>query len=169
MPVNADKLFLEENKKFKAEMTTATLNGKKIILAKPTTFMNNSGAAVSTIANFYKIKPKNIWVITDDLDIPLGLIRVRHDGASGGHNGLEDIIAKLGDSGFARVRVGIAPIAGDPNSSSKPLNYLDAKEFVLSNFNEREEAIVQSVIRKAAIYIVEAIKINNLIATTIKL
>jgi PTH1 family peptidyl-tRNA hydrolase len=167
IPVNQAELKLEENNKFKAEMAEAHLHGEKIILAKPTTFMNNSGDCVATIANFYKIKPQNIWVISDDLDICEGLIRIRHGESSGGHKGLEDIIQKLGDSNFARVRVGIAPTPGDPNRCEKPLNYLDAKEYVLEDFTEREEAIIKSAIKKAAIYIIESAKINNLIATTI--
>jgi PTH1 family peptidyl-tRNA hydrolase len=129
--------------------------------------MNNSGSAVATIANFYKIKAERIWVISDDLDICTGIIRTRHGESSGGHKGLEDIIAKLGDSSFARIRVGIAPTPGDPNRCEEPMNYLDAKEYVLENFTQREEAVIKSVIKKAAIYIIESAKINNLIATTI--
>src|SRR4030042_5429142 len=112
LSVNKEKLELAENKKFKAEMAEANLHGEKIILAKPLTFMNNSGSAVTGIANFYKIKPQNIWVISDDLDICQGLIRIRHGESSGGHKGLEDVISKLGDSNFARIRVGIAPASG---------------------------------------------------------
>jgi PTH1 family peptidyl-tRNA hydrolase len=167
IPVNQAELKLEENRKFKAEMAEAHLHDEKIILAKPLTFMNNSGIAVAAIANFYKIKPQNLWVISDDLDICEGLIRIRHGETSGGHKGLEDIIAKLGDSSFARIRVGIAPTPGDPNRCDEPMNYLDAKEYVLEDFTEREEAIIKSAIAKAAIYIIESAKINNLIATTI--
>lgn len=167
IPVNQAELKLEENKKFKAEMAEAHLHSEKLLLVKPTTFMNNSGMAVAAIANFYKIKPENIWVISDDLDVCTGIIRTRHGESSGGHKGLEDIIQKLGDSGFARIRVGIAPTPGDPNRCDEPMNYLDAKEYVLEDFTEREEAIIKSVIKKAAIYIIESAKINNLIATTI--
>lgn len=167
IPVNQAELKLEENKKFKAEVALAHLHEEKIILAKPTTFMNNSGDSVAAIVNFYKIKPQNLWVISDDLDICEGLIRIRHGESSGGHKGLEDIIQKLGDSNFARIRIGIAPTTGDPNRCEAPLNYLDAKEYVLEDFTEREEAIIKSAISKAAIYIIESVKINNLIATTI--
>lgn len=167
IPVNQAELELEENKKFKAEMAEAHLHGEKIMLVKPLTFMNNSGIAVAAIANFYKIKPEDIWVISDDLDICTGIIRTRHGDSSGGHKGLEDIITKLGDSGFARIRVGIAPTSGDPNRCDEPMNYLDAKEYVLEDFTEREEAVIKSAISKAAIYIIESAKINNLIATTI--
>jgi len=169
IPVNQAELKLTENKKFKAEMAEANLHSEKIILAKPTTFMNNSGNAVAAIANFYKIEPQNIWVITDDLAIPLGLIRTRHGDSSGGHKGIEDIIHKLGDSGFARIRIGIAAITGDLNQSEEPQNYLDAKEYVLGDFTERENAIIKSATEKAAIFIIESAKINNLIATTIKI
>lgn len=167
IPVNQAELELKENKKFKAEIAEANLHSEKLLFAKPTTFMNNSGSAVAMLANFFKIEPHNIWVISDDLDIPTGVIRTRHGDSSGGHKGLEDIIAKLGDSGFARIRVGIAPTPGTPNQSEAPLNYLDAKEYVLGNFTGREEAVIKSVISKAAIYIIESAKINNLIATTI--
>ncbi|MCX6813705.1 MAG: aminoacyl-tRNA hydrolase, partial [Candidatus Azambacteria bacterium] len=167
IPVNQAELELEENKKFKAEMAEVNLHTEKLILAKPTTFMNNSGSAVAAIANFYKIKSENIWVISDDLDICIGLVRTRHGESSGGHKGLEDIIQKLGDSGFARIRIGIAPTPGDLSRCDEPMNYLDAKEYVLEDFTEREEAIIKSAIKKAAIYIIESAKINNLIATTI--
>jgi PTH1 family peptidyl-tRNA hydrolase len=121
IPVNQAELELTENKKFKAEMAEAHLHGEKIMLVKPLTFMNNSGIAVAAIANFYKIKPEDIWVISDDLDICEGLIRIRHGDSSGGHKGLEDIIAKLGDSSFARIRVGIAKTPGDPNRCEEPI------------------------------------------------
>ncbi len=169
IPVNTAELKLKENKKFKAEMAEAHLHGEKIILAKPTTFMNNSGNSVAAMANFYKIKPEEIWVISDDLDICIGLVRTRHGESSGGHKGLEDIIQKLGNSDFARIRVGIAPTPGDPNRCEEPMNYLDAKEYVLEDFTAREEAVIKSVISKAAIYIIESAKIRQLIATTIKI
>ncbi|MBU2595542.1 aminoacyl-tRNA hydrolase [Patescibacteria group bacterium] len=167
IPVNQAELKLEENKKFKAEMAEANLHSEKLLLVKPTTFMNNSGSAVAAIANFYKIEPQNIWVISDDLDICTGIIRTRHGDSSGGHKGLEDIIQKLGDSNFARIRVGIAPTSGDPNRCEKLSSDLDANEYVLEDFTKREEAIIKSAISKAAIYIIESAKINNLIATTI--
>jgi len=168
IPVNQAELKLENNKKFKAEIAEANLHSEKIILAKPTTFMNNSGASVAAIVNFYKIKPQNIWVISDDLDICQGLIRIRHGDSSGGHKGLEDIIQKLGETNFSRIRVGIAQTSGDPNRCQKLPSDLDANEYVIENFTKREEAVIKSAIKKATIYIIESAKIGQLITTTIK-
>jgi PTH1 family peptidyl-tRNA hydrolase len=166
-PVTKEGLELAKNDKFKAEMIETRLQDEKVIIAKPSTFMNNSGDSVAAIANFYKIEPQNLWIVSDDLDICLGLVRIRQGDRSGGHKGLEDIIQKLGDSNFHRMRIGIAPTPGDPSQCEKPLNYLDAKEYVLEEFTKREQAMIKTVVEKASIYLIEAIKIGNLIATTL--
>jgi len=97
-----------EDKKFQAEISEGNLNGEKIILAKPQTFMNNSGASTSVLVNFYKTKPENVVVIHDDLDIAFGEIKVQTDRSSAGHNGVKSIIERLGTQAFTRIRVGVA-------------------------------------------------------------
>jgi PTH1 family peptidyl-tRNA hydrolase len=94
-------------KKFGARFGTGEFAGKKLILLKPWQFMNLSGQAVATAMGFFKLEVKDLIVITDDLDLEPGRIRIRPKGSAGGHNGLADIIRKLGTSEFARCRIGI--------------------------------------------------------------
>lgn len=93
--------------KFKALTNTATLGGEKVLLMKPTTFMNLSGEAVEQAANFYKIPPEHIIVFSDEVALPPGKLRVRPSGSAGGHNGLKNIILHLHSDQFPRVRVGV--------------------------------------------------------------
>lgn len=103
--------------KFSAEVGEALLDNGKVVLAKPQTYMNRSGAAVAVLAQWLKIAPSEMLVVVDDADLPVGQLRLRSSGGSGGHNGLRSIIEALGgDEGFARLRVGIgrtAPVGED--------------------------------------------------------
>jgi PTH1 family peptidyl-tRNA hydrolase len=101
-----------KKKKFGALLGDAEHRNKKLILMKPQEFMNRSGQVVVTVAGFYKIAPANILVIADDMALEPGKIRVRASGSAGGHNGLADIIQKLGTTELARVRVGIGRAPG---------------------------------------------------------
>lgn len=108
----ADRLFDElaaQNwrEKFNALVAETFLDGEKILIVKPQTFMNLSGEAVAPIVNFYKIDAKNLVVAHDDMDLPLGMIRLRPKGSGGGHHGVESIIAHLGTQNFPRVRIGV--------------------------------------------------------------
>jgi PTH1 family peptidyl-tRNA hydrolase len=105
--------------------------GPKVILAKPGTFMNNSGGPVSGLMKFYDVAIQNVLVIHDELDIDAGAVRVKQAGGHAGHNGLRDIIAAADSNDFARVRVGIG----------RPPGRMDAADFVLKNFSgdERKE------------------------------
>ena len=108
----ADRLFDElaaENwrEKFNALVAETFLDGEKILIVKPQTFMNLSGEAVAPIVNFYKIDAANLIVAHDDMDLPLGMIRLRPKGSGGGHHGVESIIAHLGTQNFPRVRIGV--------------------------------------------------------------
>jgi PTH1 family peptidyl-tRNA hydrolase len=106
----------------------------RIVLAKPQTFMNESGQAVGGLARFYKVAPADMLVIFDDLDLPLGVIRLRASGGSGGHNGMRSIIAALGTDEFPRLRVGI----------DRPPGRMDPAAYVLQDFSrEQEETMVQ--------------------------
>lgn len=129
------------DKKFNAEITECEIDNEKYILAKPQTFMNNSGEAVSKIVNFYKIKPEDIIIASDDIDLELGKCRSRLGGSSGGHNGLESIIDQLGTDKFWRARFGVKKSADDKKQ--------EARDFVLGKLTKKEEEIIDELIEKA--------------------
>lgn len=110
-----------------------------VILVKPATFMNRSGEAVAAIANFYKIPAAEVLVVLDDLALPLGRLRVRTKGSSGGHNGLESVLEHFGTDAVPRLRVGIgaAPSHG-------------AIDYVLGRFFEEEQPVLDGAIKRAA-------------------
>lgn len=130
------------DKKFKAE----TLRIGEIILAKPQTYMNNSGMAVQLLATYYKIPTTDIIVIHDDLDLLLGKIKVRSNGAAGGHHGVESIINALSTDQFTRVRLGI----GNDKSHSGEHNrvHFEAEKFVLDPFMPGEKSKIKSMIKQ---------------------
>lgn len=126
-------------RRFKAEYGEGRIGDARVILAKPQTFMNDSGAAVAPLSRWYKIPPERILVIYDDLDLPFGRIRVRPGGGSGGHNGIKSIIASLGTQEFPRIRVGIGrPQRGDP------------VDYVLNNFDQEQEPLVPDLCERVA-------------------
>ncbi|MFA6255619.1 MAG: aminoacyl-tRNA hydrolase [Candidatus Absconditabacterales bacterium] len=122
-----------EGGKRKGEWQETIINGQKVVFLKPMEFMNRSGGAVSAIANFYKIEPKNILVIHDDIDLPVGKIQLKLGGSSAGHNGLKDIIAKLGAQEFYRLRIGV----------DRPVNQDQVADYVLSNFKKEEKDTIE--------------------------
>lgn len=158
-------------KKFKAEIATATARGEKIVLVKPQTFVNLSGESVTKIAHFYKIKPKNTWIVVDDVELPLGTIRIRLKGSSGGHKGLESLINGLGAENFPRIRIGVAPVVKPlgpkefEHFAHKPI--LDMKKFVLESFNKRELPVVRKTVRMTAQLIYESLERKELTAHTL--
>lgn len=97
----------KKDAKLLSEISSGKIGREKIILAKPQTFMNNSGQGVSTISHYFHIPPEGIIVIHDDVDLPLGKIRISFDSSAGGHNGIKSIIESLGTKKFTRVRIGI--------------------------------------------------------------
>lgn len=101
------KATLKEEKKFFGSVARISISGSDLWLLKPSTFMNRSGQAVAALAQFYKIKPEEILVVHDELDIPYGRIKFKLGGGNGGHNGLKDIQARLGTPDFYRLRLGI--------------------------------------------------------------
>jgi len=134
-------------KKFNAEISERKFNDKKIILAKPQIFMNLSGRAVKKITNNLQLTTNNLWVVHDDIDIPLGKIRISIGRGAAGHKGVESIIKELGTKNFVRFRVGIQPKTGKPKNPEK---------FVLQKFNKEEEGLIKEVIQK----IIEAIEMT---------
>jgi len=127
------------SKKMAAEVSEGKIKDKKVLLIRPMTFMNLSGRAVSKIARFHKISPESTIVVHDDIDIPLGQIKVAKSRGSGGHKGVNSIIKEIGSKGFIRIRVGICP-------EEKPRN---AEIFVLQKFKKNEENKIKAGIEKA--------------------
>jgi PTH1 family peptidyl-tRNA hydrolase len=126
----AKKLGVSINKlRFKALTAAAEINGEKVLLMKPQTFMNLSGEAVGQAARFYKIPPERVLVVSDEISLPLGKLRVRPKGSAGGHNGLKSIIASLGTDAFPRIRIGV----GAP-----PHPDYDMADWVLSVFRNQD-------------------------------
>ena len=120
-------------RRHKALLGKGRIGEHHVIVVKPLTFMNNSGQAVQRVSSWYKIPPERILVIYDELDLPVGRIRLRSGGSSGGHKGCKSIIAALGTQGFARLRIGIGrPVHGDP------------VDYVLSDFDREQEPIIKT-------------------------
>lgn len=136
------KLGVSINKmRFKALTQTADIGGKKVMLMKPQTFMNLSGDAIVQAANFYKVPPERVIVVSDETALPIGRLRIRRGGSAGGHNGLKSVIARLGTDQFPRIRLGV----GD-----KPHPDYDMADWVLSAFKGQDAADMELVAKKAA-------------------
>ncbi len=135
----AKALLIEVRKrKFGARFGSGEFADKKLILLKPWQFMNRSGQAVATAAGFYKLGAGDLLVVTDDMDLEPGRIRIRSKGSAGGHNGLADIIEKLGTNEFARCRIGIGHSGEE-----------DAVEHVLNKPGKAEEPLLAEAIERA--------------------
>lgn len=137
----------QSSEKFKALISEGEFNGEKIILAKPQEFMNNSGETAKLLTNFYKIPTTDIWLLHDDLDLPLGVLRVSQNAGAAGHNGVASIIEKLGTQNFIRFRLGIAPLNKNL-LSILARKFLPAKNFVLRKFTAGEKETVQEMNQK---------------------
>ncbi|WP_448587522.1 aminoacyl-tRNA hydrolase [Thermocrinis sp.] len=116
------------------------VSGKEVIVAKPQTYMNNSGLAVLNLLEEYDLRPEDMMVVYDDLDLPLGRIKLRLEGSSGGHHGVESIIREIKADNFIRLRVGI----GRPKDKNKVVDY------VLSPFSEEEEGLLYAVLSRSS-------------------
>lgn len=137
----ANKSTFKLKKEFEAEISEIYINGEKHILVKPITYMNNSGNAVYKVLNYFKkgnnIDINDLIVIYDDMDLPVGGLRIRKNGSSGGHNGMKSIISCIGSSEFKRIRIGI----GHPQD-----NQID---YVLGKFSKTEGNIIQDILEKS--------------------
>jgi PTH1 family peptidyl-tRNA hydrolase len=125
--------------KFKAEMTEGLIAGEKVILAKPQTFMNLSGQAVQLLQNYYRLEPTDVLVIYDDVEIPLGSLRIRTGGTSGGHNGISSVLKELATLEVPRIRIGIQPEKPFPGA---------LEDFVLGQLTGPEEKALKTVFEK---------------------
>ena len=143
----AEKLDIKLNKlKFNSVYGDTSINGEKVMLVKPVTYMNRSGIAITEIINFYKIPTENLIVVYDDIDIPLGTLRIRPNGSSGTHNGMKSIINNVG-SNFPRIRIGIGR-----NED------MDLADYVLQKFSSSERDLINPIIEKAALASIEIIE-----------
>jgi PTH1 family peptidyl-tRNA hydrolase len=126
-------------RKGKAKVAEGTVAGQRVILAKPQTYMNLSGDSVAKLARFFKVPSERVFVVYDDLDLPLARLRLRPEGGSGGHKGLKSIIERLGTPAFPRLRVGIGrPLRGDP------IDYV-LQDFTADEWGEVEVALDRAV------------------------
>jgi len=131
---------LSKHKRAQALVAEIRLSGKHVVLAAPTSFMNESGGPTKALATFYKIDPQNIIVLHDELDIDLGVIRAKFGGGDNGHNGLKSIRKSFGTGDWYRLRLGIG----------RPPGQQDPADFVLKNFATAEQAEVAHLIERGA-------------------
>ena len=135
-----------DHRQCKAKVSIGELRGEKLLLVKPRTFVNLSGNPVACLAHKHDIPLSDLLVIYDDLDLPLGKIRLRQSGGSGGHKGMNSIISALGSEDFPRIRVGI----GRPQPEEQTISEDAIVNYVLSDFSRQEEAAIKPVIIKVA-------------------
>jgi PTH1 family peptidyl-tRNA hydrolase len=126
-------------RKWKASASLAVVTDREVVLVEPMTFMNESGLAVSAVMAFYKIQPSDVLVVVDEVQLPLGKLRLRWSGSAGGHNGLKSVIAHVGTD-FPRLRIGVA--RGHPESV--------LRNHVLSKFPPSERDVVERAVGRAA-------------------
>lgn len=127
--------------KYHSLVCDAVINGKRCLIMKPQTFMNNSGEAVGEAARFYKIPPERVIVISDDISLDAGKIRIKRKGSAGGHNGLKSIIAHLGSENFVRIKVGVG---------KKPSADYELVDWVLGKFPKDVQPNLKSALENAA-------------------
>lgn len=137
----AHKLGLAvEKKKFNALLGQGQIRSERVLLAKPQTYMNLSGEAVTALLNWYKLEPADLIVVFDDMDLPPGKLRIRLEGSSGGHKGMESIILALGTDGFPRLRIGV----GRPETPE-----FDSANYVLSRLTAGDVKIFEEAVNLA--------------------
>lgn len=133
-----NNLSLDKDK-FEGHWTKQKINGEDVILLEPQTYMNDSGRSIAQVANFFKIEPKDVLVIQDDMDMPIGKIRIRANGKSGGHNGIKSIIRDLGTEKFNRLKIGIR----HPQKTT-------VVSWVLTPFNEEQQKLMDDAFATAS-------------------
>lgn len=146
------QISLSENRKFQAEFGEGPgFKGRKIRLLKPLTYMNLSGQAIRATLDWYKLPPESVLVIYDDMDLPMGKLRLRLSGSAGGHNGMKSTISHLGTDRFPRLRIGIGkPQNSSTNGDKSTISY------VLGKFTPEETLLIEKVLK----LVVEAIELS---------
>jgi peptidyl-tRNA hydrolase, PTH1 family len=150
-----------EEKKFQAQIAEINWQPKKsaeekVIVAKPQTYMNLSGMAVSSILKFYKVKPEDVWIVHDEVDLPLGGMKIRFAGSSAGHKGVESIIEHLGTDKFWRFRIGIGEQKSKIKNQKSKIRPID--DYVLGEFNEHEKGKLREIIKKTTKAVEDALE-----------
>ena len=138
------------NKKMNSMEYIINVNGEKVVIIKPMTYMNLSGDAVIKYLNFYKLDVSDLIVIQDDLDMPIGNIKLLSNRGDGGHNGIKDIVLKIGSKNFLRVKIGIGKSS-----------LIDTKDYVLGNFNNGDKEILDKVFVRLRDIINDYISMNT--------
>ncbi|MHC0039263.1 aminoacyl-tRNA hydrolase [Pseudoneobacillus sp. C159] len=139
--VLAKELNIElDQLKFKGLFGMGMVGGEKVLLLKPLTYMNLSGESILAVADFYNIPDEQLVVIYDDLDLPVGKLRLRQKGSAGGHNGIKSTIAHLGTQEFNRIRIGI----------DRPKGGMSVSNYVLSRFTDEEQQMIDEVAKRSA-------------------
>ncbi len=128
-----------DKRKFKAQLANGHVEGQRVMLVRPETYMNLSGDAVQPLVSYFKIELSRLLVVYDDLDLPIGTLRLRPAGGAGGHNGMKSIIRRLGSNAFPRLRIGI----------DRPPGRMDPAAYVLQDFSPAEEEIMVQVRHRA--------------------
>lgn len=147
----------KDKKELFCQLATGTFNGDtKVILAKPSTFMNNSGKAVQAITSFFKLQNDSVTIVHDELDIPFGQIRTRTGGGSAGHNGIKSISSSIGDD-YNRIRIGIL--------NDKP-EQMESADYVLAKFTKNEQEELPLLKREVQSILIELIYSSKLLAET---
>ncbi|MBD2577055.1 aminoacyl-tRNA hydrolase [Oscillatoria sp. FACHB-1406] len=135
------QLSWQENRRFKGKIAEGRApKGDKIYLLKPLTYMNRSGESIRAVLDWYKLQPESLLVIYDDMDLPIGRIRMRLSGSAGGHNGMKSIIAHVGGQDFPRLRIGIGKSSADKETISH----------VLGRFSPQEQPVITEVLYLAS-------------------
>lgn len=139
--VLSDRLNIPLNQaKLKGVFGAGYVNGEKVFLLKPLTYMNLSGESIRAVMDYFEINDDELVVIYDDLDLPVGKIRLRQKGSAGGHNGIKSTIAHLGTQEFNRIRVGI----------DRPPSGMKVPDYVLGRFTKEEQAVMDETVKKCA-------------------
>ena len=134
----AHNLTFDKQQK-KARVALGVICERRVILAQPQTFMNDSGRSVAPLVQFYKVSPERLLVVYDELDLPLETLRMRPEGGSGGHKGMRSIVEQLGSQDFARLRIGVG----------RPPGQMDPAAYVLQDFSPDEKLLVEETLKRA--------------------
>ncbi|MDD6207159.1 MAG: aminoacyl-tRNA hydrolase [Clostridiales bacterium] len=126
--------------KHKAVCGTGYIEGEKVLLAKPQTYMNLSGESVRELVDYYKVEPEDVLVIYDDISLDVGQLRIREKGSAGGHNGIKNIILHLGTDTFPRIKIGVG---------AKPAGW-ELADYVLARFPDKEEPVIREALERVS-------------------
>ena len=143
--LGTNDIVWNHSSKLKSDTASFTVGEEKLLLVKPQTFMNNSGMAVQLIKDFYKVESEDLWIVYDELDLPLGSIKIRFGGAAAGHHGVESIMEAVGTDKFWRFRLGIG-VTHNKSEVGKH-DFKDAKDYVLDQFHSEEKGKVRELVK----------------------